>query len=303
MRGSPSWIVSVLDGLPSAARALLAEITGLEEKLDQRVEEGAAPWPTVTIPRETFARHLLEKLAEAANPADALQDLNAPDLYLACGCALGMRSAIAAFEASVMPRVQPTFVRLVRSSSVTVEDAAQEVLERILVAEPGEKPRIASYGGRAALSGWVQAAAVRVTLNLLRGKAKGAERGSAAGELESLPDAVADLELGYLKQHYRDVVRASLRVAVSQLDAEDRNLLRLYGTDGLSFERIGRMFGLNRSSVMRRLRVISARLLEGVREDLKAKLSLSSGEMESVFELVRSELEVSLSPVPSKSEA
>ena len=109
-----------------------------------------------------------------------------------------------------------------------------------------------------------------------------------------MPDDGNDPELLYLKRRYRDQFESAYRAALATLSAQDRNLLRLYLLDGLTFERLGAMFNVNPSTVWRWIDQARAAIRDATHEHLRAQLNLSSGEFGSLARLVESQLDVSI---------
>ncbi|HEY4119195.1 MAG TPA: hypothetical protein VGM56_15115 [Byssovorax sp.] len=128
------------------------------------------------------------------DPVEAWPLSRAGDLYLACACALGIDGAASRFEHKHGAVVDDALRRFKLSGDARSE-AAQRLRTRLLVADAGERPRIATYSGRGELAAWVRAAATRLALNLLR-----APRRDSSEELaQRLPSGVDDPELRFLK--------------------------------------------------------------------------------------------------------
>ncbi len=138
----------------------------LEPALAAAVERGRAAWPLVRLDLARFVQHLARHRV-ADQPAEVwLGDVHAPDLYLACACALDAPGAVAAFgEAAYMPLVQRYLLRA-RANRGILDELCQRVREKLLV---GATPKIGDYGGRGPLKKWIEVVALRITIDLSRG--------------------------------------------------------------------------------------------------------------------------------------
>jgi len=81
---------------------------------------------------------------------------------------------------------------------------------------------------------------------------------------------------------------------LGRLTAEQRNLLRLHFLDGLNIEKIGAVMQVHRATVARWIAAAREEILENVRRDLNQRLRLEPSEFESLVNLVRSQLQVSI---------
>jgi RNA polymerase sigma-70 factor, ECF subfamily len=218
---------------------------------------------------------------------DELAALHAADLYLACACAHGVTEALAALEREHLARVRE-FVAGIAPTTDAVNELTQQLRARLLVAEAGRPPRIATYAGRGSLGGWLRVAAVRLARDLWRSTTQHAP---ASDELE--PTAVAP-ELGYWKQAYGEVVSRAVQEALASLEGEPRTLLKMHYVDGLSIDQVGLAFGKSRATGARMLAAARQTLLAAIRERMVGTLGVRAEEADSLLALVRSRLDVSL---------
>jgi RNA polymerase sigma-70 factor (ECF subfamily) len=230
---------------------------------------------------------LVSQLSRAANPD--LAKLHAGDLLLALACAQRHPPSLAAFERELLGthRLAAALARI-DPSPAFLDEVRQTVRERILVARPGETPRIAEYSGRGSLQSWTQVIALRCALDLRPARAEQApdEIPEQAGE--------ADPELRMLRDRYGKAFEAALTQAFSRLDDEQTNLLRLQIVDGLQTARIAALFHVDRSTIKRKLAECREALLTETRALLGAQLGASPDSLESILRLVRSQLHVSV---------
>ena len=283
-RQSASFLAS-WRGEGGDARALDAALTEAREK-------GTAAWPTVITSPARFAAYLGERARTDADAVVALGELHA-DLYVACASAAGDVEAIRALDAALLVRV-PIHLRRLRVTPEMAAETRQHLLERLFVASEGKQPRILQYRGHGALDGWVGVAAVRVALDLL---ANDKPRAAFPDDTAAIAQGVApggDPELELIKVTYRDEFAAAFREAMATLPARDRALLRFAFVERLTPARIGVVYGVHRTTVMRWLEAAQAAVLEQTRRRLVERLHLSTAECDGIFALVQSRLDVTL---------
>jgi RNA polymerase sigma-70 factor (ECF subfamily) len=210
---------------------------------------------------------------------------------LAQACARGEADALATLERMYFPRVRVAVER-VDSSRAFVDDALQVLRQKLLVGQGGAAPRIAEFAATGPLVSWLRAAAVRTALNLKRPHAR--EDGAEEDALESLPLSGPTPELALLMERHRPAFKAAFRAGLATLEAKDRTLLKLQVIDGLSLERIGVIYAVNKSTVSRWLARAQEQLVDETRARLQADLALSGGELKSLVRAMRSGIEISV---------
>lgn len=261
--------------------------------LDDFVSAASAAWPAWPgADGAAFALFVGELQASAAERAP-LDSLHAADLWLAFHAGRGVAPAIAALDASCFADLK-NILRARRADPAQAEEVVQRLRHRLLVAEPGERCRILTYGGRGALRAWVRVAAVRTWLNMKREAPLGAAGSGKSVEDVLVTEATSDLELEFLKGKYRDLFRRVFLEAVDALAPGTRLLLKLHYLDRLSMEEVGKVLGVHRLTVLRRLERARLELSEGTKERLEIELRLAPPEVESLLRLIQSRLDVSL---------
>ncbi len=247
------------------------------------------PWPGTDD--AAFAR-FIEELQQGHEDRAPLDSLRAADLWLAFHAGLGIAPAIATLDAVCFSDLV-NILRARRAAPAQAEEVVQRVRHRLLVAEPGARTRIMTYAGRGELRAWVRVAAVRAWLNMKR------ERPLVGADLRDeeealVTEATSDLELEILKGKYRELFRRVFLEAVDALAPGTRLLLKLHYLDRLSMEEVGKVLGVHRLTVLRRLERARHELSEGTKERLEAELRLAPPEVESLLRLIQSRLDVSL---------
>jgi RNA polymerase sigma-70 factor (ECF subfamily) len=258
--------------------------------VDAIVEAGRTRWPTIAVAPEAVTRYLARH-EEPPRPA------HHGDLYLACACSLGDAGALAELDRRYLAAL-PGQLRHLDPRPEIAAEVGQELRARLLTAPAGAVPRIAGYGGRGPLGGWLRTVAVRLAIDLRRREPSV----SVSAPRVDLLVAGHDPELAFLKAQHQDAFRTALHEALAALGDRDRKLLRLHLVTGLSAVRIATIFHVNHSTVSRWLSAATAAILADVRRNLTTRLRLAPGEFESLARLVQSQLDVSLARLLSEGE-
>lgn len=279
-----------LAGLKTRARPPAAEGV-LDALLARMVQQGEAENPGIRIPPGDFVRFVAERVDPSQEVEAALAQLHAEDLYLTCACARGDGRAHTELDRRIQAAV-PGAVARIRATDVFLQDVQQRLRDKLLVSQEGSAPKILDYRGRGKLVQWLRAAAVRVALNLIE-----SEKPADSADMEGSPSLVApgpDPELALVKSRYQQEFKEAFEHALSNMDARERNFLRLYFVQGLTVEQIGRIEGTHKSTISRWLTRAREKLLEDIRQRLTDRLKLSEAEFESMMGIVQSQLDLSL---------
>lgn len=257
----------------------------VEAALRDALAAARQKYPGVAFAPELFEARTREIVPlDAADRAASIAALEAADLYLAIACEAGDARALSVFDSVVLARV-PSFVAAVARDEDLADEARQRVRERLLVAEPGERPRIAAYAGRGPLEAWVRVTAVRIALDLRRAEQPRPRETDAI---------VLDEELSMIKDAYRDAFQRALRDALGELDANERSWLRLHFLEGWNLDRLAVVFGVSRATAGRRVLSLRERLGARTRELLGQRLKATPEEIASLVGLLQSRIEWSL---------
>jgi RNA polymerase sigma-70 factor (ECF subfamily) len=254
--------------------------------LDDLIAQAAAEWPGVTADAAEVARVVSEKLEGPEPPP--LTVANVAEVYLAVACAHGNERAIAAFDRAYLD-VVPHALAGMQLAKATVEDVRAGVRDKLLLAEGDARPRVIEYAGRGRLRGLVQVTATRMAIDRLRLEQRE----------EELPEnrplaAAGDIELSLIKAQYREAFVAGFTEAVGKLERRDRNLLRLHLLGGVTLEQLAQMYGVHRATVVRWLAAAREALFAATRAHVSARLRAPSDELDEMFDLVRSRVELSV---------
>jgi RNA polymerase sigma-70 factor, ECF subfamily len=216
-----------------------------------------------------------------------------PDLVLAFAAGRGDPTALRRFEQLTAADVRAA-ARRVDPSPAFADEVAQAVRVRLLVAEH-DRVRLDDYGGRGPLRGWVGVVALRLALNLKRGKAPTTE--DVLGELVS---GEADPELRHLKTLYRAEFREALEAALLALPERQRAILRLSFVDGLKHVQLAKLYQVHETTASRWVAQAAADVAEGAKSRLISRLSLSPDSLDSVARMVLSHLDLSIARILSR---
>lgn len=228
----------------------------------------------------------LERWANAHPDATVADD----DVRLAIACARGDEAALSDFDARYRPVIEAAVRRL--GDPDFVQDVAQLVRRRLLMAEEGSTPRIAEYGGRGSLSRFVQAVAVRTALKARQQRQHQLglhDRGDALLELPAHGD---DPELELVKLRYRAEFKAAFAAALDALEPSLRAAVRQVYGDGLTLAEVGKLYGWSVPTASRRLAAAREALLAGTRAHLAEKLRLDPRGVDSVLRVIESRLSI-----------
>jgi RNA polymerase sigma-70 factor (ECF subfamily) len=243
-------------------------------------------WPPGWVPEEEFLAYAAER--GATDPVCSDRDL--ASLYLTCACLRGIPAAIRAFETDYIPEVRRAGER-VRLSADGVSELTQSLRQKLLVGTAGERPKLAEYGGRGDLRGWLRVTAMRAALKMI--KQRGPRITQDSGVLERRPSG-DDPELGYMKALYADALRRAFNAAVGTLEPRDRQLLRQHFVEERTIDELGILYEVHRATVARWIQSARERLLAATRREFARVARLRPRECDSVLRLVQSRFDVTV---------
>lgn len=247
--------------------------------------EAAKVWPGVHVEVRAFVAAVEAKLAEPEPPV--LAGEGAAELYLALACAAGDAAAIAAFDREYLS-VVPAALAGMKLPTATVEDVRSVVRDKLLLAEDGAAPKILGYAGRGRLRGLIQVTATRTAIDRIRHESKEAEL--PAREMVG----PGNLELSLIKAQYREAFMTGFTAAVAGASRRDRNLLRLHFLGGVTLEQLAQMYGVHRATVVRWLAAAREAVFGATRAHVAETIGAPADELDEMFELVRSRVELSV---------
>jgi len=279
--------------LPPSVRRGFERRAGLSGVVDRWVSEVREAWPAFAFDASEFMRYVAPRV-EPDTDDETLAELHIVDMGLVFACLRGEEAALTQLERSYFQRLEPVVARVAPGAADLV---LAQLRERLLV--PGrEGGGLAGYAGKSSLWTWLRVSAVR---SAVRAKQRGQrqvpmhdEELERLGVVEALGPGP---DVAYEKQRFVSEVRAAVEAAFAQLPARDKTLLMQHYVDGLTTERLGRMHGVHRVSISRRLVRARRSLLVSARTRLIDRLALSSSECDNVMRLVQSQLHITLERV------
>jgi len=259
--------------------------TPVDELVEGLYEEAAAAWPGVTVGKDAFVAAYQAKLAGDDPPP--LVAAGAAELYLALGGARGDTAAIAAFDKEYLA-VVPVALAAMKLPAATVEDVRATVRDKLLLADGDKPPRVVDYAGRGRLKGLISVSASRTAIDRIRHEEKEAEL--PAKEFAG----PGNVELSLIKAQYREAFIAGFTQAVAAASRRDRNLLRLHFLGGVTLEQLAQMYGVHRATVVRWLAAAREAVFGATREHVAEVIGAPDDELDEMFDLVRSRVELSV---------
>jgi RNA polymerase sigma-70 factor (ECF subfamily) len=197
---------------------------------------------------------------------------------------------VQAFETDYVPEIRRAGERA-RLSSDGVTELTQALRLELLVGRDGRRPKLAEYGGRGDLRGWLRVTAMRAALKIHRAQRKPPSDESGLLERKSSGD---DPELGYMKALYGDAFRRAFHAAAATLDARDKAVLRQCFVEGKTIDDIGALHGVHRATAARWIQSARESLLLATRRQFAQEAKVGPRECESVLRLVQSRFDITL---------
>ena len=249
---------------------------------------GKLRWPSLQVDALELRGYLQERAVSTVGLSPAI----AADLFLACACVMRVPSAIQLFQTTYDPIVSSAARRL-DGSPAFADELRQRLSEQLFVGTDHSPAKIGDYRGRGPLSAWLRTSAKRLALRLAKVSSP-----EVLMTREALADEISDVcdqELALLKEHYGELFRQELVLALNELPARERMLLQLHLVAGLSTTRIAKMYHLNQSSISRQLQRAAANVFALIKQRVHARLGVETAELESLLDLARSHIELTLS--------
>ncbi|MCA9620636.1 MAG: sigma-70 family RNA polymerase sigma factor [Myxococcales bacterium] len=244
--------------------------------------------PDLRLDRGQLIDALGSRVGGAGDPVAALAALHAADLYLVVAARHGDTRALAALDAELA-----VAGRLALSRLELEEGLRQEVVQtfRSRLADD-EGSVLDGYAGRGPLRGWLRTALRRMGLNRLRGEGRRKKR--EEGWFADYALGEEDPELDLLKDRYRGELEEAIKRAFERLAQDQRELLRLYVIEGNTLDQLAAEHGVNPSTVSRWLARIRDKHASDARRHFAETCALAPSECESLVQLVRSNMHVSV---------
>lgn len=277
--------------LPEAATRSPETDAALAGTLGRVLEHARETWPGLAVSPAVFAAYLGARIPAGKSAVDTLGALHVTDLFLACACANDVPGAVEQFDRHLAGTVE-AFVRGVPGASSRLDDLQQALRTKLFVDAPDEPKKIVQYTGRGKLSSWIGVTVQRTALNLVR--SDNARKETVLDDFSEAIPSGANPELDYLKARYRAEFREAFQQAVSELSQRERVVLRHHYVNGLSQERIARLYQANQATVSRWIASARESIRRAAERELRKRLNTSVSEIQSIAALIRSQFDLSL---------
>ena len=260
----------------------------LDAAIEQAHRTARAAWPDVDVDLARFAGELRRRLGDALT-ADELRKLCSDDVYLAIACFDGNDAAATHLENDYFVEVDIAAKKL-----RATDDQAAEMrghLRKVLFTSDGDrKAALDAFTGRGDLRGYLKVIVTRELIRVIN-------RGRKELPIEPLIDRLEvdrAPELSVLRAKHGPDIAAALRSVLAALPERDRALLRYSLVDGWTVDQIGEAYGVHRATAARWCAAARDAFGDKLRADIAARLAIAPSEVDSLIELVRSRIDVSL---------
>jgi RNA polymerase sigma-70 factor, ECF subfamily len=252
--------------------------------------QGQEAWGALGVEESFFIDRVHKVIPKELDANAAIDAIHAADFYLACACIRGDPRALQELDGLIGQA--RSAVQKVLGSSLSVDDGLQH-LRRKLATNLDGPARIAEYSGRGPLKRWIRAVATRVALDLKRSD-KGHDP-LRDEDSNPLYQTISGPELDLVRGRDRPRFEAAFATALASLGSRERGALRLQVVEGLSLNAIGRVYGVNKSTVSRWLLQARSDVQRHLRRTLEKELHLRGSELRSFIGQFQSRLDASLS--------
>jgi RNA polymerase sigma-70 factor (ECF subfamily) len=294
-------------------------ITKGASRLLARAEDNRKLSAEVVVPRIASAvqKYLLkdDPHVAATEITAFIGALQADDLCLILACERGDEKA----WSELVERFTVTVRSAARSASPN-EDAAEDLAQSIWAELYGLRTRkdgkpatkLAYYSGRGSLAGWLRAVVSQLAVDTYRKQSRlvQTEEDSDLDRLaQDLPTGDRQTTIAAITENPEQQIvnrfaesdmSEALGVAIQELDAEDRMLVKLYYFDNLRLREAGVVLGVHEATASRRLTRIHADLRKRVSQILIENRGWTKAETEASFAEVAQHLGADLEAMVTK---
>jgi RNA polymerase sigma-70 factor (ECF subfamily) len=242
------------------------------------------------IEPRAFVAYLTARVAPGAQDASEIRS-HVADLYLACGCTLGIPEAVRIFEAMLGSQIAVA-LRHMHLQPSAIDELRQMMREKLLVGGAGRAPQIAKYAGRGPLRGWMRVVITRTALNKLREQTHEVSLEEALLDLPAT--GTCDPLLSCLRDRFGAAVDRALEGAMRVLTVDQRVLLRQRFVDGVTTEQLARLHRKHRITMARRINAILRALRARTEALLANEVGCGHSTAVSIVNLVLSQAHVSI---------
>lgn len=288
-------------------------LTHAAERLLARANESYSLTAELLVPRLTAAveKYLLRH--EPNTPVDDISsfsdEMQADDLCLILACERGDEKA----WNDLVERFTST-VRSAARSATSNEDAAEELAQSIWAELYGLRTRkdgtaagkLSYYSGRGSLAGWLRAVVAQLAVDVFRKQSRLVQteedvdldrlaRNAPLAELQTaVISGLHNPEQAISNRFAKSDMQEALGLAIKELSAEDRLLVKLYYFDNLRLREAGTVLGVHEATASRRLSKVHTELRKRVGEILIQERGWTKVETERSFAEVAQHLDTDI---------
>lgn len=243
-------------------------------------------YPSVQLSFEDFEARIDEILDQWISASaeglrsELLDRIHHEDLFLAVACSCSDRIAWEYFSRDYLPMLRRFAAQACRNIE-DGEDLSQEIFTRML----DERKRLAGYGGRCSLAGWLRAVVSHAAVDRFRQTRKQVsleELQENEGEAVLIdPHNNEDLEAE--DSRWAPIVSRIVHEALSNLSARDRLILGLYYLNGVSLKVIGGQFGIHEATMSRWMDRLRRDMRSRVERELRKKHGFRTTEIRALL--------------------
>lgn len=252
-------------------------------------ERGRAAHPDLTLDRDRFAAHMRRCAACLQGDPSAV---HAEDLFLACAALEGRPGAFKKLKLACSSAIV-RYLGAIDPSPGFLSEIEQRLWEALMVGSLQALPKLGIYAGRGSLAGFVGISAQRIALTFLRRQAAEMRARAEAATVAALPRR--EPTSGVFEAQHEQDVQAAIRDALALLSDRERMIYRLHVIDGLTLDRIAKVYGVSQPTVSRWIGKARETVVAETRRLLRKRLRLSDSTADLVIGLVISRLDVSVS--------
>ena len=251
----------------------------MDDAIETAYRAARDAWPEIVVEPEHFATALRRRLGD-------LTDLTAictRDVYFAIACLDGNDVAAKILERDFVIEADRAGSKLRATPDQTAELRGH--LRRLLF-----DTALADFTGRGDLRGYLKVIATRELVRAIK-------RGKKEQPIESMLDRLEidrAPELSLLRARHGAAIAAGMRAALEALPERERALLRYALVDGWTVDQIGELYEVHRATAARWVAAARDQLGDLIRGEVASRLSIDQSEVDSLIELVRSRIDISL---------
>jgi RNA polymerase sigma-70 factor (ECF subfamily) len=230
-----------------------------------------------------------------------LSTLNADDLCLAAACAKGDDAAWEDFFRDYRSYMVSVARTMTQDAGAAEQLADSTFAELYGLRESGgaRVSKFSFYSGRGSLRGWLRAVVFQLSADHHRQSSRLVQT-EEPEDMDRLAHAIEKPErrtttdLEYVRDRYRDAVVASLRRAISDLEARERLLLAYYYYDEMTLREIGQLFDVHEATISRWLTKVQKRIRKLVEKALARDHSFNRREVAEAIELAAEQMDITV---------